>query len=197
MSDLSESDQLARVMTHFATKKIPAESLFLPLVPRQKFPPPDRVTFPPEILVGLVTEIAFQAIFPFLCNRQSEALGSKQAFHDFINGMAADRTEVIKCPLTITIEDGINATLRLEFCFASRLLSRVRHLGETGLKGKPYFYHFLVDLVCQGIKNAADIRATKARNDSAGMPVCGGGARSIAVVDDCFGRSRTVIMLPI
>src|SRR5271166_5848354 len=102
-----DSDPFELIMARLEPPAPTAESLFLPLVPLRKFPPPDSVTFPRDILTFLVGNAALESIFPFNLKQQQQgsAFLTKQDFHEYICSMSDDRELVIKRPLRIVLNE--------------------------------------------------------------------------------------------
>ena len=147
------NDPLQSLISHFRVDG-PAESLFLPRVPPRKFPPLQYAPFPRKVLVPLVAEIAFRTVLPISSDEKESTISTKKSFHSYIMRMVSDRDLVIKQPLRITLSTSppSDVDLKLEYCFANRLLRRIQNAPYEDLEETPYFYHFLADLIAQNIK---------------------------------------------
>lgn len=150
---MADRDDVAEILAFLAGKPEPANSMFLRLVPNRKFPPPDPLVLPPKILLEVATAMAFQAVFPFEFGDKQPPLSSREAFHEYIHEMHQDRELVLKRPIRMVVESRREVNFQLEYCFGSRLLGRIAAVGNIGLPDRPFFYHFLVDLVAQAIQN--------------------------------------------
>jgi hypothetical protein len=139
------------VLAALANEPAPAKSLFLPLVPLRKFPPSDPIILPDAVLLSLVTDIAFQTLFPFHFGQHSPPISSEEGFHNYIKDMISDRELVFKRSIRIVLDESkLDADLQLEYCFASGFLHRlVSQMPLLVSSDKPYFYHLLVDLIAQ------------------------------------------------
>jgi hypothetical protein len=138
-----------------------AESLFLHLVPKRKFPPLNTFLLPDEVLLPIVTTVALQTLFPFKFEpKNSLAFPNAAAFHLYIVKMSTDRELVIKRQLQFVVSQSptLTADLRLEYGFPIKLLERIKSSPYQDLNEISYFYHFLVDLVLQLYQNEDSIR---------------------------------------
>jgi len=144
------SESFEAVMTRLGSEPSEVASLYLPVVPRRKFPPPNPITLPRTVLLPLAGDIALQVCFPFLFGQREKPISSKTDFHEYIVTMLSDKEAVLKRPIKIVLnETGHEVDLKLEYCFTTVALTKIHDDNLRTSKDIPYFYHYLVDLISQ------------------------------------------------
>ena len=158
-----DDEKIAELMRVLAEDIGEAQSLFLPIVPLRKFPPPDSYEFTSALLINIVSDIAMQAVFPFKFGKTSSPINSETAFHKYIAAMRKDKELVLKIPVKITIDGprNLDTDLKIEYTFSSKLLDRIYTIGEIRMKERPYFYYFLLDLMTQAVHYQDKLNLTK------------------------------------
>jgi hypothetical protein len=159
MSDLSRS--IGRLIASLRGPQEPLKSLYLPGIPRPKFPPRTTPRLPRELLLELGCDIAYQTIFPFRTRDNTGYPNSISSFNAVVKDMLHDRTIVMHRQLVIQVEQTPKAAqeFRLQYRFSDHLIQRVDHrLYLAGYPPEVTPYNFLIDLIAQLIAKQDQIK---------------------------------------
>lgn len=130
-------------------KKSLQKKVFLPLVPRAKFPPPLQPSIPPEVLLPFVAQLMQQKILSkYYDNTLEDLVAEMHADSDFVFFMSNCQVEwaIDNCFRTQEIE-------RVEFRFAKQFIDTY-YSDEIGVKLAVEIIKMLMQYVIDNIESA-------------------------------------------
>ncbi|MCV9967124.1 hypothetical protein OIU34_35415 [Pararhizobium sp. BT-229] len=160
---MSELDDVRKALAALALEPSPAQSLFLRLTPRRKFPPDEDHRIPEYVWTNLFTDVAFSTLFPFAVESHPALLKTPFDFHTTVRSMLDDPDLVFHrdAKLRVELTPPTDIPLRLEYVFSTAMLKRVENEFGSLFEELPVYCSFIVDVVTQMRTNREHINFSR------------------------------------